>query len=118
MAETATAPAPLPDVAPASAAAPPGATITPPVATLPSGAWRPTLPDEMKAEPSLGGFKDVGALAKAWVETKRLVGDAVKVPKPDASPEERAAFHRKLGVPQSPDQYGETVTGQLGRPAG
>src|SRR6185295_14318056 len=47
--------------------------------------------------------------AKSYVETKRMVGDAVKVPGADATPEQRAAFHRKLGVPESPDKYEVTL---------
>ena len=67
--------------------------------------WRESLPGELRADKTLADFKDVGALAKSYVETKRLVGDAVRVPKPDAKPEDIAAFRRKLGVPESPDKY-------------
>lgn len=67
--------------------------------------WRGSLPDDLRSEKALADFKDVGSLAKSYVETKRMVGDAVRVPGKDAKPEEVTAFHRKLGVPESPDKY-------------
>lgn len=67
--------------------------------------WRASLPEDLRAEKSLESFKDVGALAKSYVETKRMVGDALKVPGPEAKPEERAAFFTKLGRPEAPDKY-------------
>lgn len=73
--------------------------------STPAPDWRESLPGELRADKTLADFKDVGALAKSYVETKRLVGDAVRVPKADAKPEDIAAFHRKLGVPESPDKY-------------
>lgn len=73
--------------------------------STPAPDWRESLPGELRADKILADFKDVGALAKSYVETKRLVGDAVRLPKADAKPEEITAFHRKLGVPESPDKY-------------
>lgn len=107
--ETAAAPETAPETAPVRAPAPPGATNGAGVAPAASADWRASLPEELKAEPSLGGFKDVGALAKAWVETKRMVGDAVKIPGPDATPEQRAAYNKRIGVPDSPEDYAKTI---------
>lgn len=94
MAETETVDAPV-DPTPAPAPAAP--------------AWLETLPEPLRAEKSLATFKDVGALAQSYVETKKLVGSKtegmVKVPGADAKPDEVAAFHRALGVPESPDKY-------------
>lgn len=67
--------------------------------------WRAGLPEDLRAEKSLESFKDVGALAKSYVETKKMVGDALKVPAADAKPEERAAFYTKLGRPETADKY-------------
>jgi hypothetical protein len=67
--------------------------------------WRASLPDELRAEKSLESFKDVGALAKSYVETKRMVGDALKVPGDKATPEEMSAFYTKLGRPEAADKY-------------
>jgi hypothetical protein len=89
----------IPLEAPGSAPAPAGVTISP------GADWRSGLPEDLRGEKALADFKDVGSLAKSYVETKRLVGDAVRIPKADAKPEELAAFHRKLGVPETPDKY-------------
>ena len=67
--------------------------------------WRATLPGGLRAEKSLATFKDVGALAAAFVETKRMQGAAVVIPGKDAPPEAVAAFREKLGVPKAPSDY-------------
>ena len=93
--ETVPAPAPAPEPAPAPA---------------PTD-WRAALPDDLKADKSLEQFKgkdwaEVGpTLAKGYVETKKMVGGSLKVPKEDATPEEQAAFYTALGRPETPDKY-------------
>lgn len=69
--------------------------------------WRSSLPDDLRGEKSLESFKDIAGLAKSYIETKRLVGQRqeLKVPGAEATPEERAAFHKALGVPDTPDAY-------------
>lgn len=74
-------------------------------APQPSADWRTGLPADLAGEKALADFKDLPALAKSYLETKRMVGDAVRLPKPDAKPEEWTEFHKKLGVPDSPDKY-------------
>lgn len=80
--------------------------------TLPPSApsdWRASLPPELQAEKSLESFKDVGALAKSFVETKRMVGKGVEVPPADAKPEVLAEFRKRAGIPESPDKYAVTL---------
>jgi hypothetical protein len=97
--ETETAP---PLAAPTSEPAAPAAPVTD---------WRAALPDDLKADKSLEQFKganwdEVGpTLAKGYVETKKMVGGSLKVPKEDATPEEQAAFYTALGRPETPDKY-------------
>ena len=79
---------------------------TPPVTLAPS--WRDTLPDDLKADPSLKDFKDVASLAKSYVSTKAMVGakpQGVTIPGEKATPEEQAAFAKALGVPEAPTGY-------------
>ena len=102
----------------------PPAPVAPPAAAPPAPPtdWRAGLPEELRAEKTLEGFKDIGSLAKSYVETKRFIGeklpegvsgeevhaylrDAIRVPKPDAPAEEWAAVFSKLGRPESPDKY-------------
>ena len=78
-----------------------------PVVTAPASSWRDTLPDDLKADKSLESFKDVPALAKSFIETKKLVGtkQTPAVPGDKASPEEVSAWRKALGVPDTPEGY-------------
>lgn len=92
---------------------------TPPV-VVPSPDWRTGLTGEHAAlaqEPSLASFKgkdwtEVGpSLAKAFVETKKLVGaklPALKIPDAQSSPEEIAVYRKAIGVPDGPEGYSIT----------
>lgn len=65
-----------------------------------------TLPEDLRGVPTLQGFKDVGSLAKAFVDAKALVGaDTIKLPGKDAKPEELEAIYDKLGRPETADGY-------------
>lgn len=67
--------------------------------------WRAALPEELRADPALASFKDVAALAKSYREAAKMIGGSIRIPGPNATPEEVAAFRAKLGVPESPDGY-------------
>jgi hypothetical protein len=60
---------------------------------------------ELGADPSLADFKDTAALAKAYVDTKKLVGQKLGIPGPDATPEAKAAFEAAMGVPPTAEGY-------------
>jgi hypothetical protein len=51
------------------------------------------------------GYADVSSLAKAAQEGEKLLGNAVRIPGKDATPEEREAFLNKLGRPEKVDGY-------------
>jgi hypothetical protein len=66
----------------------------------------------LREHPQIREFTSPGELAKAFLETKRLVGQKTVGLRPlaeDASDEDRKAFERELrrvaGVPESPDGY-------------
>jgi hypothetical protein len=107
----------------AAAAAAAAATATP-------ADWRTALPEGIRADPSLASFKDVGALAQSFIETKSLVGKSIRPPGPDAKPETKKEFvdrllqiepalvyapdgdpeavnrmWKRLGKPEKPDEY-------------
>ncbi|MEN6537927.1 MAG: hypothetical protein ABFD60_07855 [Bryobacteraceae bacterium] len=71
--------------------------------------WRQALPVELRAEKSLAQIKDVSSLAKGYVEAQRMIGGSIRLPKPDAKPEEKAKLFRetmaKFGMPESADKY-------------
>lgn len=80
----------------------------------PADDWRATLPDDLKADPSLKDFKDVGSLATSYVADKKKLGEALrstglKAPADDAPDEEWGAYYAKLGRPETPDKYGFPV---------
>src|SRR5439155_23792244 len=60
-------------------------------------------------DPSLAGIKDVGSLAKSYVEGQKMIGGSLRLPKPDAKPEDvdRAwgDIYTKLGRPESAEKY-------------
>ena len=58
--------------------------------------WKATLPDDIKAAPSLQTFKDVAALARSHVEAQKLIGSSIRPPGPDAPPEKRTEFLTKF----------------------
>lgn len=63
------------------------------------------LPEDLQKEKSLGDFKDVAGLAKSFVDTKKMLGNSVKIPDENSSPEDRQAFYSKLGVPGKTEEY-------------
>lgn len=75
--------------------------------------WRLGWDDGLKNDPSLKDFKDPQSLAKAFVETKKLVGQKTGVPGADATPEQKAAFYKSLGVPENADGYGLVVPQEI-----
>jgi hypothetical protein len=73
--------------------------------TSPLTDWRAELPEDIRGEKSLADVPDVPTLAKRFVDTKRMVGNAVRIPTPEAKPEEWGAFYEKLGRPKTPAEY-------------
>lgn len=68
--------------------------------------WRASLPEEIKAEPSLSMFKDVGSLAKSYVHAQKMRNEkGIVRPGDDAPPESWAEFFNAVGRPESPDKY-------------
>lgn len=58
-------------------------------------------------------IKDVKGLAKRAHEQAKLLGNAIRLPGKDATPEEVAAFHEKLGVPKTAEEYGFAAPKEL-----
>lgn len=96
--------------APATEEAPPQKTVQQEVIQEePSGApsFLESLPEDMR-EP-LSKFKDPASLGKSYMELQKKLGErdvnTLTIPGEGATPEERAAFLTKLGVPESADKY-------------
>lgn len=68
--------------------------------------WRDSLPADLKAEKSLESFKDIGGLARSFVDTIKMRGapasEFVRLPKDDAGWENAL---KALGRPDKADAY-------------
>jgi len=68
------------------------------------------FPEELRSEKTLTKFKGkdkdevLGKLAKSYVHLEKW-----QVPGDDAKPEDRAAFHRRLGIPEKVEEYAAGV---------
>lgn len=77
--------------------------------------WRSGLPEDLRADKSLASFKTTADLAKSYIHAQKMVGGSVRIPGADAKPEEVAAFHKALGVPEAPDKYEVTFVAPDGQ---
>ena len=75
------------------------------VVDAPAPDWRDSLPEDIRADPSLKDIKDVGSLAKGFVHAQKAVGNNVAIPSKDAPQEDWDAFFSKSGRPESADKY-------------
>ncbi|KKN00113.1 hypothetical protein LCGC14_1141110 [marine sediment metagenome] len=74
--------------------------------TMPAD-WRELLPEELRKEKSLESFKDVAGLGKSFVETKKMVGNAIQLPEEGKEPGEGQldGIYDKLGRPKTAEEY-------------
>lgn len=67
--------------------------------------FQDSLPEDLRGHESLKDFKDVGGLAKSFIDTQAMVGNSVRIPGENASDEDVAKFYTSLGRPETPDGY-------------
>lgn len=70
---------------------------------------RAAFPEEIRGEKVFDQIKDIPTLAKNYVESQKYIGGAIKIPGEGATPEEKAAYREKLGVPAKVEDYGLKV---------
>ena len=64
------------------------------------------IPEEIRGHKSLEHISDVGALAKSYVNAQSMIGaDKVAIPGKHATPEDWDEVYRRLGRPDTPDEY-------------
>lgn len=68
-----------------------------------AGGWPEDLPPELAR--AAAKFATPAAALKSYVELERRLGRAVVVPDAEADETERRRFHRRLGVPDRPEDY-------------
>lgn len=85
-----------------------GGTPAPQSAGESSGApanWRDTLPEDIRANPSISSFTDVAALTKSYIHAQSVIGKkGVIVPTEKSTPEDWKSFYQQIGVPAA-DKY-------------
>ena len=90
------APAPNPNPVPAPAPQP---------FNLPEN-WRDSLPADIKDEPSLKTFNDIGVFAKSFIHAQKQIGvDKVPIPNKHFTEEDWSNFYEKIGVPKDAKYY-------------
>lgn len=72
----------------------------------PTQDWRTGIPEDLRSDPSLADIKDVGNLAKSYVNSQKLIGkNRISLPGEDATDQEWGQFYNSLGRPEQPDAY-------------
>jgi hypothetical protein len=65
-----------------------------------------SLPEDIRGEPSLKNFSDIGGLAKSYVHAQRLIGsDKVPIPGKSATDEDWDMIYSRLGRPDDAKGY-------------
>lgn len=87
-----------------------GGQQTPPAGDGGDAPWYSTLPTEQHALVQTKGWKDAGAVVESYTNLEKLLGAdragrTVTIPTDKSTPEEIAAFHTKLGVPDKAEGY-------------
>ncbi len=69
--------------------------------------WRKQLKADLQSEPRLDRFNEGGfdAVSRAYLELEGKLGSAIIPPGKDAKPEDWQAFYKKIGRPDTPDEY-------------
>ena len=68
--------------------------------------WRASLPEDVRADPSLADIKDVGSMAKSYISGQKLIGkNRIALPDEKATDEEWSSFHSSVGRPESAKDY-------------
>ncbi len=68
--------------------------------------WRGTLEEELREDKSLLSFKTVGALAKSFVTTKKMVGqNVIAIPGETSTEGEWQEYHKAGGRPETVEDY-------------
>lgn len=106
---------------PEAAAPPPAAAATPAAAAAPStytwadetgkfsSDWLEKLGPDFKGNPTLSTVNNLPGLAKAYLDTKALVGKRPAPPSETSTPEQVAEWRKLVGAPETPDAYGSLM---------
>lgn len=72
----------------------------------PTQDWRTAIPEDLRSDPSLTDIKDVGNLAKSYINSQKLIGkNRIALPGENATDQEWGQFYDSLGRPEKPEAY-------------
>jgi hypothetical protein len=96
----------MPDAPAAPAVETPAAAPAAATASAEPGAWRTSLPEDIRASSTLEKYNDIPSLAKAHLELEKKLGEP-KLPMPTATwtEKEYGDLYGKLGRPDKPEGY-------------
>ena len=85
----------------------PGSSDAAPATDAPAPAdWRASLPEDLRADPSLADIQDVGSMAKSYINGQKLIGkNRIALPDEGATDEEMSAFYSQVGRPEKSGGY-------------
>lgn len=67
--------------------------------------WRAGLPSDLRDHEAFRDKGTVGDMGRSYLEMQQKLQNSVQIPGENATPDEKKAFARKLGVPESPEEY-------------
>ena len=68
--------------------------------------FKSLIPDEYKEEKVLANFQDMNQFVKSYLHAQKMVGlDKIPVPNKYATDEDWKEVYKRLGAPETPDQY-------------
>jgi len=67
--------------------------------------WTAQLEKELQTDAAFTKFKNISELGRSYKELEGKLGKAIVPPGDDATAEDIAAYHKKLGAPDSPEKY-------------
>lgn len=67
--------------------------------------WMDNLAEELREDETLKNTKDIHGLSSQLVNAQKQLGTAIQIPKDDATPEQKAEFHQKMGCPKTIEGY-------------
>ena len=112
MTEPATAPTPQAATNADDPAANTGASAAAPLGGAPDAGTTPDFKSSLgdfANDPAFEAFNDVGSLAKAYKDTKSMVGKKFGPPGDDATDADRTEFYKAMGVPDDAAGYNMTL---------
>jgi hypothetical protein len=80
----------------------------------PAVSFLDSLPEDLRGEPSLRNFNDVGALAKSYTHAQRMIGgDKIGKPQQSWTDDQWTEHHIHSGRPETSEGYEFRLEGQL-----